>query len=203
MDFNITYLFSITAIIVSITTIYITRRNLKKQLRLGKLEEILEILNYLNGYYNSVFKVFIGIEQSLEALKNSGDVTDELKDSIKYREELINNISREIIVSKISRLKVLSNAYLKNSSQVNGLKVRIHTISDLYYNMYIYCYTNGNPSIMKKNDDVIIPKPNEMRNYIKKIENDIIVEMNLGYKSIAEDAIDKYFLTQFKKDIQS
>lgn len=182
MDFNITYLFSSTAIIVSIATIIITKRNLKKQLRLSKLEEILEILHYLNGYYNSIFKVFTGIEKSLKSLKLSDEITEEMQDSIKYREGLINNVSRETIINKISRLKVLSNAYLKNSSDINGLKVRIHTIGDLFYNMYIYCYSNGDPNIIRANENIIIPTSNQMFNYIKKIENDIIIEMNLGYK---------------------
>jgi len=202
MEFNLTYLFSITAIIVSIATIFITRKNLKKQLRLSKLEEILEILHFLNGYYSSLLKVFIGIEKSIESLQNSNDITKEIKETIKYRKGLIDTISKETITNKILRLRVLSNAYIKNSSKEGGLKVRIHTVADLFYHMYMFTFLDGDSDLIRKNKNAIIPPPDKMSKYIRKIENDLIVEMNLGYRSLKENEQEEYFKNQFKKDIE-
>lgn len=201
MEFNLTYLFSLTAIIVSITTIFITRLNLKKQLRLSKLEEILEILHFLGGYYSSLLRVFIGIEKSIESLQNSSEITDEMKETIKYRKGLVDTINKEVITNKISRLRVLSNAYLKNSTSKN-LKARIHTIGDVFYHMYMFVYLDGDGSIITKNKDAIIPHPHNMNKFIKELENDIIIEMKLGYSSISEETQEKYFKNQFRKDLE-
>ena len=202
IDWNktITYSISISAILISIVTILMTRRNLKKQLRLSKLEEMLEILHYLNGYYNSLLRVFIGIEKSLESLKTSSDVTDEMKETMKYRKGLLDTIDKETITTKISRLRVLSNAYLKNSK---NLKVRIHTIADVYYHMYMFIALDGDFSIIQKNADAIIPEPSNMHRFVRKIENDLITEMDLGYKSIPENAQIEYFKKQFRIDLEN
>lgn len=202
MEFNLTYLFSISAITVSIVTIFITRKNLKKQLRLSKLEEMLEILHFLNGYYSSLLRVFIGIEKSIESFQNSNDITDAMKEAIKYRKGLIDTISKETITNKISRLRVLSNAYLKNSSKVSGLKVRIHTVGDVFYHMYMFIFLDGDSNLIRKNENAIIPPPDKMNKFIRKIENDLIVEMNFGYRSIKEDEQENYFQLQFKKDLE-
>ena len=201
MELNITYIFSTTAIIVSITTIFVTRLNLKKQLRLSKLEEILEILHFLSGYYSSLLRVFIGVENSILSLQSSDEITDEMKESIKFRKGLIDTISKEAVTNKISRLRVLSNAYLKNSTNKN-LKARIHTIGDLFYHMYMFTYLNGDISIITKNKDAIIPHPNNMNKFIKKIENDVIIEMKLGYRGISEEAQVKYFKNNFRKELE-
>lgn len=199
---TLTYLFSIIAIIISITATIMTKRNLKKQLRLGKLEEMLEILHFFNGYYNSMLRVFIGVEKSIESLENSDEITNEIKETLKYRKLLVQTLNKETVTHKISRLRVLSNAYLNNSKKVSGLKVRIHAISNIYYHMYMFIFMEGDSNIIKKNKDTIIPHPHNMQKFINKIENDLIIEMNLGYKSISNGAEDVYFQTQFKKDLE-
>ena len=196
------YSFSAIAIVISISTIIITKRNLRKQLRLGKLEEILEILHYLKGYYSSMFRVFAGLEKALESLKTSNEVSTEMHETFKYRKGFLEIIDRETITTKISRLVVLSNAYLDNSKTNNGLKVRIHTIADVYYHMYMFIFMDGDASIIIKNKDAIIPIAEEMYSFIDMIESEIIIEMSLGYKSIEPQAASNYYKTQFEKDLK-
>ena len=198
-----TFFLSMSAVVISIFTIFMTRRNLKKQLRLSKLEEILEILHYLNGYYGSMYRVFTGIEVIAKELQKNDIKSPVAIEISKYRKGFIETITKEMITNKISRLKVLSNAYLSNSKEINGSKIRIHTISNVFYNMYMYIYMQGDGSIIRKNDDAVIPNPDNLDKFISKIENDLIIEMNLGYKNIDMKSLLKYFQTQFKKDLEN
>lgn len=186
------------ALAVSIITIVITRKNLKKQLRLGKLEEILEILHYLNGYYSSMFGVFNRIENSMESLSKSNEITDEVKEMVKYRNGFISQIDKKTITDKISRLIVLSNAYLDNSKK---LKIKIHNIGETFYHMYMFIALEGDSTLIRKEENAVIPSPNGMRNFINKIESKIIKEMNLGYKNVDGKAKLKYYNTEFKNDV--
>lgn len=195
----ITWCISIGALTLSITTIIITRRNLKKQLRLIKLEEILEILHYLSGYYHSQLNMFNRLETKLLLLKEKKESPIFTIEYKKYRDGFLEGIDREKITNKISRLKILSNAYLSNTTR-NNLKIRIHTLSDIYYKMYLFIYSEG--TYVEKQDDAIIPNAEEMRHFIDNIENDVIMEMKLGYKAINEKKQEKYYQTQFKKDIK-
>ena len=142
---SITFLISIAALCVSIIVIILTKRNLKKQLRLSKLEEMLESVHYLNGYYHSLFNAFMGIKNTLNSLQESDNINDEIKDSIKYRAGLIDVIDKESITQRISRLNVLSNAYLNNAS---NLKIRIHILSQLFYDMYMFICLQGEPKLI-------------------------------------------------------
>ena len=167
---------------------------------MSKLEEILEILHYLNGYYSSLFRVFIGVENAIKSLMTSNDISLEMKETFKYKKGFLEIIDKETITTKISRLVVLSNAYLDNSNK--GLKVRIHTIADVYYHMYMFICMDGDSSVIVKNKDAIIPIPNEMQIFMDKIQSDIIIEMRLGYKSIESQVVSNYFKTQFQNDFK-
>lgn len=199
MDINktITFSISVIAIIISIASILITRRNLKKQLRLGKLEEILEILHYLTGYYRTLFRLFLDFEEAIQLLKEEKELPPYLVELTKYRKGFLEVVDRESVINKISRLKILSNAYLSNS---NNMKVKIHTIADIYYNMYMFVGMEGS-HFVKKEEDAIIPKPGEMARFIMKLENDIIIEMNLGYERLSKNESEKYFKTKFRNDL--
>ncbi|CAA9194673.1 hypothetical protein FLA105534_00263 [Flavobacterium bizetiae] len=194
----ITMLISLIAITISIITIVMTRKNLKRQLRLAKLEEILEILQFIIGYYRILFSLFHGIEKNLNSLETSNEITKEMRKTMKQQIHFIEINNREIVTSKIARLKILSNAYLTNS---NNLKIKLHTISDVFYNMYMYVHSNGGV-MRKKEANVIIPNPKEMSMLIEKIEEEIIIEMNLGYKPIDYDVQVDYYKNQFKRDLE-
>lgn len=196
IEFNL--IFSSIAIALSIVTIGMTRTNLKKQLRLSKLEEILEILHFLNGYYYSLFKLFIDTQRRNEILINGGMLPEYLQELPKYKQGFIETVNTEKVITKVSRLKILSNAYLSNSK---NLKNKIHTIAEIYYNMYQYVLSNGELPLIK--DDAIIPKRGQMERFIRSLEDSVIKEMNLGYKNIDVLSSEKYFKTQFKKDLET
>lgn len=200
IDLNktISFTFSTIAIILSILSIIITRKNVKKQLRLNKLEEILEILYFIKGYYSTLFILFIDTESYAQSKLNNTKLPDYPKDLSERKERFIENVSRETIINKISRLNILSNTYLPNKK---NLKLRIHSISNTYYYMCLYIFTNGETPINEEYS--LIPKRGQIEKFLNKIESDILIEMNLGYRSIDKREQKEYLKTKFLKDLEN
>ncbi|AWG25910.1 hypothetical protein [Flavobacterium kingsejongi] len=200
IDWNkaLTFAFSTFAIVISIITILMTKHNLKKQLRLGKLEEILEILDYLKGYYRALFDVFTDIPKIIRGIKVDDPFPPDIEQLKKYRDLFIKTVDRDVLINKILRLKILSNAYLNNSNKIGGVKVKIHTVADLYYKMYLFILS-PNPIM---NDISSVPQPGGMQKFIEHLESEIITEMNLGYQTINEENKKKYLKEQFRKDLK-
>lgn len=55
METTINLIISAFAVLASMYAIYYTRIDINKQLRISKLEEILEIITLIDGYYHSLF----------------------------------------------------------------------------------------------------------------------------------------------------
>ncbi len=190
--------FSSIAIATSIATIYFTRQNLKKQLRLGKLEEILEILLFLDAYYKGLFLLFIDTEDKVKILENKKALPEYLEKLSSNKESYTAMISFETLIKQVSRLNVLSKAYLPNKK---NLKSKALTIADVYFAMYYNVKSDGN--LGTKKAYTIIPKPIEMKLLIEELQNQIILEMNLGYKNIGGNEHYKYYKQQFQKDLSN
>ena len=127
--------FSSIAISISIATIYFTRQNLKKQLRLGKLEEILEILLFLDAYYKGLFLLFIDTEEKVKLLENGKKLPEYLEKLASNKESYTDMFSFETLIKQVSRLNVLSKAYLPNKK---NLKSKALTIADIYFACLLY-----------------------------------------------------------------
>ena len=195
---TIPFVFSSIAIAISIATIYFTRQNLKRQLRLSKLEEILEILLFLDAYYRGLFILFKDTEQKVEFLENRKELPEYLKQLSSNRESFIEMFDMKTLTNRVSRLNVLSKAYLPNKK---NLKSKALTIADVYFAMYSYVKFDGNLST--KAAYTIIPNPIEMKVLISELQDQIIFEMKLGYKNIGGNEHYKYYKSQFQEDISS
>ena len=188
--------FSSIAIAISIATIYFTRQNLKRQLRLGKLEEILETLLFLDAYYRGLFILFKDTEEKVELLKNRKELPEYLEQLSSNKESFTKMLNYETLINKVSRLNVLSKAYLPNKKK---LKSKALTIADVYFAMYYHVKSDGNLSTKKAY--TIIPRPIEMKVLIAELQDQIILEMKLGYKNIGGNEHYKYYKSQFQKDL--
>jgi len=195
---TIPIVFSSIAIAISIATIYFTRQNLKRQLRLGKLEEILEILLFLDAYYRGLFMLFKDTEQKVELLEQRKELPGYLEQLSSNRESFTEMFDMKTLISKVSRLNVLSKAYLPNKK---NLKSKALTIADVYFAMYYYVKSDGNLS--SKTAYTIIPNPIEMKALISELQDQIIFEMKLGYKNIGGNEHYKYYKGQFQKDLSN
>ncbi len=195
MDTNI--IISTIALFASIYAIYSTRIDVKKQLRLSKLEEVLEIITFMQGYYLSLFWLFHDVKELDEAVKKGEKMTSKMEHTIKAQSEFREIVTTEMIIEKTTRLVTLSNAYLPN---INNLKLKVYTLSTLYYNMYHYI---AKVDSSEKQELSIIPKPGEMEKFILRVEQLIIAEMNLGYKNVTKKQRREYFEKHFKNDIEN
>lgn len=193
---TINLIISAFAVLASIYAIYYTRIDVNKQLRISKLEEILEIITLIDGYYQSLFIFFNDAREIREILENGKKITPELEKKIMHQKRFIEIVKKEMIMEKATRLRTLSDAYLPNS---NNLKIKISTIAMIYYNMHLYIIRENLPEIKELS---MIPKPAEMRKFIQKAETLIIKEMRLGYKTFTKEDHMDYFHNQFKKDIE-
>jgi len=196
MEIDYSKLLSLLAIVISVLTVIMTKENLKKQLRLSKLEEILEILNYFYGYYDLLYNLYNKTDELTK--KEIIHSSFEIEELAKRRDTIVSIIGKENMINKVSRLRILSNAYLNNS---NNLKSKIIAVGNIYYKIYIYSHSKG--QLLKSKEGQFIPTPNEMHKLLSKIESDVIKEMNLGYKSIDKNSHDNYLKTKFKKDFES
>lgn len=196
METTINLIISAFAVLASIYAIYYTRIDINKQLRISKLEEILEIITLIDGYYLSLFNFFNDAREIREILEKGKKLTPELEKKIMLQKTFIEIVKKEMIMEKATRLRTLSDAYLPNS---NNLKIKISTIAMIHYNMHLYIIRENLPEIKELS---MIPKPAEMRKFIQKAETLIIKEMRLGYKTFTKEDHMDYFHNQFKKDIE-
>ncbi|WP_163395945.1 hypothetical protein [Flavobacterium limi] len=194
----IPFAFSLIAITISIATIFFTRQNLKRQLRLGKLEEILEILQFLDSYYRGLFMLFKDTEEKIEHIQNQKKMPAYLEELSRNKESFTEMFDMKTLINKVSRLNVLSKSYLPNKK---NLKSKALTIADVYFAMYYHVKSDGN--LRTKKTYTIIPKPIEMKCIISELEDQIIFEMKLGYKNIGGNEHYKYYKNQFQRDLSN
>jgi len=196
METKINLIISAFAFLASVYAIYYTRIDINKQLRISKLEEILETITLIDGYYHSLFNFFNDAREIREILELGKKITPELEQKIMLQKTFLEIVKNERLMEKAIRLRILSDAYLPNS---NNLKIKISTIAMIYYNMHLYIMRNNLHNIKELS---MIPQPVEMRKFIQNIESLIIKEMKLGYKTFAKEDHMQYFNNQFKKDIE-
>jgi len=183
----ITIIFSIIAIIISIITYRQNFKVQKRQLRIEKLEEILEITHILNGnyqYYEDTFTFKMAIIDDFEENEESEKYANVVHSLIKLSEEID-------LRNKLSRLYVLNNSYLPKRKLKDKIGVFIALYTSVAENTII--------SPNKKIDIVFnkFPKKWEFLDFTNEIQNEIIKEMDLGYKNNIN--YDNNFESEFKK----
>lgn len=200
IDWNkvFTFSFSISAIVISIITIIMTRKNTKKQIRVGKLEEILEIISFLSSCYQILFILINDMEIIVEKNEKGEKLEGDYLNHKNRVEDFFNIIGKDNLSHKISRLGVLANSYLPNKSSKN-VKLKILVLNNLY-NIIFMIIAQNDLHMKNVNYKDGIPRPKRMRLFIKDIEKEIIKEMHLGYDSISDESFMDYRNNQFKID---
>lgn len=181
------------AFITSVIAIVISIKNVKKQIRVGKLEEMLEILNIYRHNYNAAVLY-------TNELKNSETYIDGKFSNQQWTiinrnlDEYLSYIPENTLQSQTSRLYVLANLYLPNSD----LKLKIISInqlySDVFYTLYYKCLSR-----LKEKYEGRFPEINFFLQTINEIEKEVAKEMNLGFSTITFKEYESYFEKKFKK----
>jgi hypothetical protein len=185
------------AILISVISLVISNRNTRRQVRIGKLEEIIECLQvFLINY-----KYLYDLHRNQLSFKNVSDnisKDEDLKLIENYR-EYVEAFKTEVEMDKFQdktiRLRVLANSYLPDKK----LKLKILSLVTLVANLVnctIFEDFERAKTIFQK-----YPNPLIFLKYIDKIEQEIILEMKLGYKGSKISKLEAY-KTEFIRDLK-
>ena len=179
---------SLAAILISALTFYQNLKNHKRQLRISKIEEILEITHLLNGNYKyfedtQFFKNRLLMTENLDVLE---------KAKYKAQVDLLIKISEEInLSSKLPRLYILNNSYMPKKELKDKISVLIALYTSIAESTMTHSYENIDLPF------VVFPKRWDFSEFIIEIQNELIKEMNLGYKNNISQ--ENKFEDKFKK----
>lgn len=189
----------IIAIVVSALTIYFTRKNVKKQIRVNKLEEILEVVYLATRDYRFLFMIISDMRYVEEKRKTNEFVGEGYLNYPERIDEYIKNVNEEKLRDKMARLQVLVTAYVPNKGNDN-LQFKLMALAELKIYMYqvIFAKELIGKSVYYERG---IPKPGAFGRHIQTIEEGLIKEMGLGHKHYSYDKYKQYLESTFLKDM--
>lgn len=174
MEINdyITYAISIVAIVISIIAFIQNHKISKRQTRIVRIEEILEIIHILNINYHYFYDTYFFKESNLtHSIENK-----EEKKYLKQVKALIEISNKINLQNKLSRLHILNNSYLPKKEFKDKIGVIIAVYSSLAAS------TISEPIRKEDLPFTDFPKPWHFLEFVQEIKNELLKEMNLGYK---------------------
>lgn len=180
-NFILKIIIPIIVITISVISLFISTRNTRRTIRVTKLEEMLEIIFFLQINYRPAFKIVTDIIHFKEEVAK-GTVYTNLMDEVRLNSENHKKKYEEHeIFKKLARLTVISNAYLPNKGNVN-LKMQIQLLIDLIVDMNNVIGTKGDflPDYIKNG----LPRSGESTKLFESIDKALIKEMGLGYQNM-------------------
>jgi|SRR5690554_1849809 len=182
---------STVAIVISIIAYLQNSRIEKRQVRIEKLEEMLEITHILMGNYQYFedthsFKTHLS-SQSENSSKDKERYVRQLKELIQIAESIK-------LQNMLTRLFVLNNSYLPKKE----LKEKIGVLITVYTNLAQNTISQQSiPNVTLPFNS--FPKKWEFLEFTQEIQNALIEEMDLGYKDSInhENTYDKIFKERY------
>lgn len=192
---GITITISLIAIFISLLSYYDANKRDKRQLRINKIEEMIEIVILILDNYASFDELFC-LQQKIRSISKIEHLELEKKalieKEIKYI-SLLNSISNEVKYrEKTIRLNVLASTYLPNKDLKNRVKFLVALTSNIYESTI-----NQNYSHTKRNFNTY-PRAWTLMDFIQKLILDLSKEMNLGYESnfFGKNPYDEKFMNE-------
>jgi hypothetical protein len=169
---SITAFAAISALFVSTLAIIKASQDNQKQIAVGKIEEIYELIVYFIVEYNKLYKLELKLEECGD--ENDDNYVDAIK---KYKielEKLKKNIDLDNLFNKVIRLHVLTNSYLSKD-----LKLEV-----LAYNTLFECLiaTVQNAKLSRKMEEYPegFPTTDNLRHLVGLLANKLIKKINMG-----------------------
>jgi hypothetical protein len=186
----ITGVISIIAIVISVIAYLQNSKNEKRQLRIGKLEEMLEITHILIGNYQYFEDTNFFKNDVISGTKDKAEIE-------KYNRQIkgLSQISESIdLQDKLTRLFVLNNSYLPKKE----LKEKIGIFIAVYTSIAENTLSNPNKIVDLPFND--FPKRWDFLGFTQEIQNELIEEMDLGYTDSIENKnrYEKKFKERYK-----
>lgn len=186
------YITAAGVIVAVIVFSYNVRHN-RRQIKISKLEEIIQLLSTLQNDYHYFAWCYI---QSLVSEEEYENNPFKVADNEKYK-EVLNHLTKnkDFYNNNITRLDVLANAYLKNDK----LKLRILTFNNLMRHLAFALFFSDFRSVKKAYENGI-PKNSELESFVHKTQNKLIKRMNLGHNNLSLKKRIAYRENEFLKD---
>lgn len=167
---------STIAIIISIISFYNTAARDRRQIRINKIEEMVEIVILIIGNYASFDDLFF-LQQKIKYTEETSEKNVLLKKEKKHI-AAVTLISNQIkLREKLTRLNVLANSYLPNSELKNRVRFLVSLISSIYETTVNQNY-ELTKSIFKT-----YPRAWTLLPFVEKLQLELSAEMKLGYES--------------------
>jgi len=183
----------IVAILISVAAVLVSHKNVKKQIRVSKLEEMLEILNLLRNYYKPAY-LYSNDLKTYEKYLNGKLTSSDWIILNNNLDDFLLNVKEETIQIKTARLYVLANSYLPK----NELKFKVISVNQLYSDLFHTLFYKSLSQVKIKYDGDF-PKPDKVLDILSEIEKQLIKEMKLGFHTITFEEYEVYFKNTFKK----
>lgn len=189
-----TIILSLAAVIISVISIKNDNTNLKKELRISKIEELIELIINIKYDYDSIYTLYLYSKSIREATGVNTIKANEIYK--KYLGHLEDSLPYLEATKTATRLQILANSYLPN----NKLKKDIYCVYDLFWKITADAYKRNSVGTQTA-------YPEGCPNYITfskicdVIERDLIVEMGLGYEGAEWDDLKEYRNNNFKKKL--
>ena len=191
---GLTLTIAFIAIIISLLSYVNDNKKNRRELRISKLEELVE----LNIYFLNYYQALLDIAEIRDKVKFPNEINIQ---SLLYKDiegdnaaaTLIENIGMNNFEDKLSKFNVLANSYLPKGE----LKLKCLSLVELNANLFNY-------TIFKdynvRNTHPKFPSKKVYFDYIEEVEKNLIAEMKLGYESVKDSEREKYY-PKFKKEM--
>lgn len=182
----IALLISSAAVIVSIFSIRISKKYAKHQIIVGKIEEAYEISEDIFHYYRALRVASMTLEDSQNQKYDSRQrkklaaeytgIVDNLRKHEKIRE----------LHPKVSRLKVLANAYMESD-----LKIKTLAYCDIFDKLMLVSFQG---EIMYKNVFYKegFPTSNSLGKFLYGLEQEFVKKIGHGGKAASQEEVSNY-----------
>lgn len=167
----ITALAAIGALVISTVAIIKSSQDNKKQIVVGKVEEIYELVIFLYVEYNQLYKLEIKLEEC--GNENDENYADAIWEYEIELEKLKKKVDLDDLFNKALRLHVLANSYL-----TNDLKQEILLFNKLFESI-ILTLKIQNLSIKNEEYPEGFPTNESTRNFVAQLATKLIAKINM------------------------
>ena len=187
----------VIAIVISVISLLKTNENTKREITIGKLEEMIEGFHFFVNNYKPLLNIYQKQIKYKLADKNADklefeNLENDYKQSVyRFRQ----NISMEKFQEKTARMSVLSNCYLPDN-EVKFKSLSVVTLITNLVNCTILGTFESSVNLFPK-----YPKPLDFMLYIDELEADILKEMKLGFKGTRIKTLYEYNV-KFMEDLK-
>lgn len=188
----INLLFSTSAVLVSIVVYFQSSRLNKRQIRIEKIEEMLEITHILKGNY----VCFINVITLKDNMKTHGLGALYEENILVNRLKTLRQLTKEMdLQNKLVRLYILNNSYLPKTK----LKDKIGILISLYASIADKTLSTSLEEYSRPFNQ--FPTALDFNDFTDEIQNELIEEMGLGYKNniqLKNNPYEKLFKERYK-----